>query len=168
VSEIPFDPLTTIRVLLAHRVRFVLIGGYAASLRGSPVITGDLDLCYARDRDNLERLAGALQELGARLRGPNVPDELPFRADADTLEGGDHFTFQTRTGSLDIIGTPAGTAGFKDLEAAATETTIDGMTVRVASLDDLIRMKERAGRPKDIAHLQWLRALRQEIDRDEP
>ena len=129
MSEIPFDPLTTIRVLLAHRVRFVLIGGYAASLRGSPVITGDLDLCYARDRDNLERLAGALQELGARLRGPNVPDELPFRADADTLEGGDHFTFQTRTGSLDIIGTPAGTAGFKDLEAAATETTIDGMTV---------------------------------------
>jgi len=165
VTEIPFDPLTAIRVLLAHGVRFVLIGGYAASLRGSPVITGDLDLSYARDRDNLERLARALEELEARLRGPNVPDELPFRPNADTLEAGDQFTLLTRTGPLDIMGTPTGTSGFKDLEAGASEMEIGGMTVRVASLDDLIRMKQRAGRSKDIAHLELLRALRQEVDR---
>jgi hypothetical protein len=167
LSEIPFDPLTAFRVLLSHQVRFVLIGGYAAALRGSPVITGDLDLCYARDRGNLERLASALHELHARMRGPGVPDDLPFRPDAETLEAGDHFTFQTSTGALDIMGAPRGTTGFKDLDAQATEIDVGDVTVRVASLDDLIRMKQRAARPKDLIHLEWLQALRQEIEREE-
>ena len=49
MREPPFDPLTALRTLVERGVRFVLIGGYAGALRGSPVITGDLDICYARD-----------------------------------------------------------------------------------------------------------------------
>jgi hypothetical protein len=165
MSEVPFHPLTALQVLVNHGVRFVLIGGYAANLRGSPVITGDLDLCYARDARNLERLAAALIELEAALRGPGVPEDLPFIPDAKTLELGDHFTFMTSMGSVDIMGTPAGTSGFDDLDQGASDVDIEGMTVRVASLDDLIRMKRAAARPRDKEHLEWLKALRDVIER---
>jgi hypothetical protein len=161
VTEPAFDPLSALRTLLEGGVRFVLIGGYAGALRGSPVITGDLDVCYARDGANLERLAEALRSLDARLRGG--PPDVPFQLDARTLHAGDHFTFATSTGALDILGTPAGTKGFADLEASATDEVIDGLTVRVASLDDLIRMKRASARPKDRIQLEWLSALRDEL-----
>jgi len=83
------------------------------------------------------------------------------------MEAGNHFTFQTATGALDIMGAPQGTTGFKELDAKATDVDIGGVTVRVASLDDMIRMKQRAGRPKDLIHLEWLRSLRDEIEREE-
>lgn len=157
-----FDPIVALRTLVSHGVRFVLIGGYAAAIRGSPVITGDVDVCYARDDENLERLAAALQQLGATLRG--APPEVLFRLDARTLKAGDHFTFSTSAGPLDCLGTPAGTDGFADLDASATDEDLDGLVVRVASVDDLIRMKRAAGRPQDKIAVEWLAALRDELE----
>jgi hypothetical protein len=157
-----FDPLHALRTLTDHRVRFVLIGGYAAALRGSPMMTGDVDVCHAHDQDNLERLAEALTELGATLRG--APPDLPFQPDAKTLAAGDHFTFSTRVGALDCLATPAGTEGYADLDRHATVEDLDGVVVRVASVDDLIRMKRAAGRPQDRVAIEWLTALRDELD----
>lgn len=160
MSEPPFDPLLALRTLVDHGVRFVLIGGYAGALRGSPVITGDVDICYARDDENLERLAEALGPLDARLRG--APADVPFLLDARTLHAGDHFTFATSAGPVDILGTPAGTKGFADLDANATDEEVDGLTIRVASIEDLIRMKRASGRAKDRIALEWLSAVRDE------
>jgi hypothetical protein len=162
VSEPPFDPLAGFRALVERGVRFVLIGGYAAALRGSPMMTGDVDICYARDRENLERMASALQSLHARLRG--APADTPFRLDAGTLAAGDHFTLATDVGAIDCLGTPAGTDGFADLDASATDEDLDGLVVRVASLDDLIRMKRAADRPQDRIAVEWLSALRDELE----
>jgi hypothetical protein len=162
VSEQAFDPLMALGTLRDHGVRFVLIGGYAGSLRGSPVITGDVDICYARDDANLERLARALRALAARLRG--APEDVPLQLDARAIKAVDHFTFATSAGPLDCLGTPAGTSGFADLDRHATDEVVDGLTLRVAALDDLIRMKRAAGRPKDRVALEWLSALRDEID----
>jgi hypothetical protein len=162
VSEPPFDPLGALRTLSEHGVRFVLIGGYAAALRGSPMITGDVDICYARDDANLQALATALEELGATLRG--APSDVAFRLDAATLKAGDHFTFSTKAGAVDCLGTPAGTDGFVDLDASATDEDLDRLTVRVASIEDLIRMKQAAGRPQDLIAVEWLSALRDELD----
>jgi hypothetical protein len=148
--------------LIDHGVRFVLIGGYAGSLRGSPVITGDVDICYARDDANLERLAQALRALDSRLRG--VSEDVPFQLDARTIKAGDRFTFSTAAGPLDCLGTPAGTTGFADLDRRATDEVVAGLPLRVAALDDLIRMKRAAGRPKDRIALEWLSALRDEVD----
>ena len=117
-------------------------------------------------RDNLERLAAALGELGTKLRG--APPDLPFHPDRRTLERGDTFTFTTDFGDLDILGTPAGVAGFEELDAnAETAELDDGLLISVASLDDLIRMKRAAGRPKDRVDFEILGALRDEID-DQP
>jgi hypothetical protein len=162
MSEPAFDPLAGLRTLFDHGVRFVLIGGYAAALRGSPMMTGDIDICPARDRENLERLAEALQSLHARLRG--APVDVPFLLDGRTFEAGDHFTFATDAGPIDSLGMPAGTDGFADLDASATDEDLDGLVVRVASLDDLIRMKRAAGRPQDRIAVEWLSALRDELE----
>ena len=158
-----FDPVHILHRLQAHGVRFVLIGGLAAKAHGSPTLTVDIDICYARDRDNLERLAAVLPELGAVLRG--APADLPFHPDRRTLERGDTFTLTTAYGDLDILGTPSGVAGFEELNANADEAKLDeALVVRVASLDDLMRMKRAAGRPKDRVELEILGALRDEID----
>jgi hypothetical protein len=156
--------LDALEALVKHRVRFVVIGGIAANLRGSTTITNDLDICYARDKDNLERLVKALRELRARLR--SAPRDVPFRLDEKTLEMGDAFTFITEAGSLDVSGHPSGIpGGYEELERAADEMTIGlGMKVKVASIDDLIQMKRAAGRPKDLIEVEVLGALRDEID----
>jgi hypothetical protein len=157
-----FDPLRLLRELARRDVRFVLIGGFGARLHGSPTVTNDLDLCYARDEGNLEALAEALRALHAHLRG--APPGVPFRLDARTLRAGDHFTFTTDAGSLDILGTPSGVSGFDELDRAAVDMDLDGLRVRVASIDDLIRMKQAAARPKDLIEVEVLGALREEID----
>jgi hypothetical protein len=155
-----FDPARLLQVLTEHRVRFVLIGGLAGRLWGSPTVTNDLDICYARDRANLARLAGALRELDAVLRG--APRDVPFQLDDETLARGDHFTLSTAAGNLDLLGHPAGSLGFDALARTATTMRLAGSDALVAGLDDLIAMKRAAGRPKDRVELEILGALRDE------
>jgi hypothetical protein len=159
----PFAPLDAIEALIGHRVRFVVIGGFAAQLHGSSLLTGDLDVCYERSEANLSRLAAALRDLRATLRG--APRDVPFRLDARTQAAGDHFTFDTVAGALDCLGTPSGVpSGFEELARASDEMEIGAYRVKVASIDDLIRMKRAAGRPKDLQALEELGALRDEVD----
>jgi hypothetical protein len=163
MSSVPFDPIPILQVLFRHHVRFVLIGSFAGRLWGSNTITNDLDICHARDRPNLEALAAALRELGATLRG--APKDLPFLLDAQTLERGDHFTFDTKFGDFDCLGTPAGSKGFQDLVDGSAEMVLDSVRVLVAALQDLIRLKRTAARPKDLVEVEILAALREEIER---
>ena len=158
-----FDPLRMLETLRTHEVRYVLIGGFAGRLWGSPTVTNDLDLCYAREEANLERLAAALLDLGARLRG--VPEEVPFRLDPLTLRAGDHFTFATDAGALDCFGYPAGSGGYDALSKTAERMEIAGHPVAVAAIEDLIAMKTAAGRPKDRIEVEILSALLDEIER---
>jgi hypothetical protein len=161
-----FQPESVIRLLGRHRVRYVLIGGLAAVTHGAPLITQDIDACYARDQSNLRRLAAALVEVHAQLRGADPG--LPLRLDAKTLEAGDAFTFTTDIGWLDLLGTPAGTTGYEDLARTATRFDLFGYRVLVASVEDLIRMKRAAGRPKDLLALEELGALREELSSGPP
>ena len=163
-----FDPLRVLRTFNEHGVRYLLIGGYASSILGAPIVTNDVDVCYERTADNTNRLAAALQELHAKLRVAGVEEDLPFILDGRTISAGDSFTFLTDAGPVDVVGTPSGTGGFRDLDADATGYDLgDGLVVRVVSLDDLIRMKEAAGQPKDEAHLHVLTALKEMIDQAE-
>ena len=158
-----FDPLEVFRVLDACKVRFVVIGGLAGRLWGSPSVTNDVDICYARDPAGYRALAVALTDLKARLRG--APESVPFHLDAVALEAGDHFTFATRAGNLDCLGMPAGSGGFEALRRAAHEMDVGGVVIAVAALPDLIAMKLAAGRPKDRIEVEILRALQDETDR---
>jgi hypothetical protein len=158
-----FDPLAIFHVLERHRVRYVVIGGIAGRLWGSTTVTNDLDICYARDGENLTALAGALAELEVRLRGADR--DLPFHADAHALKHGDHFTFTTSAGNLDLLGTPAGSGGYAALARTATRMDVGGIVVAVAAIEDLIAMKRAAGRPKDLIEVEVLAAVREELEK---
>ena len=160
-----FRPEEILRRLFDRGVRFVVIGGLAAQAHGSSSLTFDLDICYARDRDNLEALAAVLHELVAVRRGlpPDAPAMPPL--DERTLRAPDVFTLDTRYGPLDLLAAPDPGLDYEALERNAVRGEVVGARVSFAGLDDLIAMKRAAGRPKDRIELEVLGALREEIDR---
>jgi hypothetical protein len=159
-----FDPRKILETLVRHDVDFVLIGGLAGTARGSSYVTLDVDVAYERSRPNLERLVDALRDLGATLRG--APPDLPFVPDVRSLENGANFTFETRFGPLDILSDPAGAPTYAALRDEAGEhLAIEGVSIRVDSLDHLIAMKEAAGRPKDLLIASEYRVISDELRR---
>ncbi len=91
-----------LRVLLQNKVEFILVGGVAAVAHGSARATFDVDVVYARSRDNMARLAEAISPLEPCLRG--APPGLPFQWDVETIAHGLNFTLTTRLGDLDLLG----------------------------------------------------------------
>lgn len=148
-----------------HAVDFVVIGGIAGIVHGSAYPTYDFDVLYARDEGNLQRMAGALQELGVTLRG--APADLPFQPDARTLAAGCNFTFDTDFGRFDILGEAAGMRDYEEVRADAKLEKVWGVPIRVVSIDDLIRMKHAAGRPKDKLMAEELIAIAEDQRRAE-
>ncbi len=146
-----------LRVLNEHEVRFIVIGAIAAIAQGYPLNTQDIDITPARDPANLERLAAALGDLDARLRVPQEDEGVSFPIDAQMLGNADMWTLRTRHGDLDLSYVPSGTQGYDDLRRDARIEEIEGVEVAIASLADIIRSKEAAGRVKDQAQLPALR-----------
>lgn len=169
MSEEPvqLDPGQIFAALVRHRVDFVVIGGLAGVIHGSSYATFDVDIVPETSSDNLARLSDALTELDARVRHPGIPEGLPFGHDANSLAAAIFWNLTTRYGSLDISFTPAGTTGYDDLVSDASPSDVFTVQVMVASLADVIRSKQAAGRPKDQLTLPGLRELltRQERDR---
>jgi hypothetical protein len=158
-----FEPLASLRVLAANGVDFVVIGGYAAVLHGSPVMTYDADVCPSADPANLRRLCTALDDLHARLRTANEPNGVDFRCNEHLLAGMDMLNLVTDHGALDLSFCPSGTDGYADLIRGAAAFDLGGFVVRVAAIKDIIRSKEAAGRQKDQYGLIHLYAMRDEI-----
>lgn len=154
--------MTNFGALLARlangRVEFVVIGGLAVLTHGHVRATLDLDICYARSPENLERIEHALSPIHPRLRG--APEGLPFFFDQRTLRNGLNFTLVTDEGELDLLGEVTGIGGYGDMALQADVVTAYDVTFKLMSLDDLIRSKAAAGRPKDLLDLEALRALR--------
>lgn len=161
-----FDPIAALRALTDGGVEFVLIGGVAARVHGSPSLTRDVDICHARTEANLERLSSALRSLHARLRGAD--EDVPSLLDARTLGAGANFTFATDAGDIDVLAVPAGVDGYEELARTAVPIDLDGLVVQVCALDDLITMKRAAARPKDLIEVEVLAALRDELGGGEP
>jgi hypothetical protein len=156
-----FEPAPILQQLASAGVDFVVIGGVAGAAHGSAFGTFDLDVAYSREPQNLERLARVLRSLGATLRG--APADVPFQLDARTIAEGGNFTFSTRLGALDILAFPEGAPPYEQLKAAATTIELRGHSIRIASLDHLIAMKEATGRPRDKERAMELRTLSDEL-----
>lgn len=145
-------------LLQAHGVQFVVIGGQAEALYGSPRVTYDIDLCYQRTKENLQRLASALKELKPQLR--NAPPDLPFQIDARSLALGSTFTLRTRLGDLDLLGYLEPLGGFDAIATHAVTMHVGDLELKVIHLDDLIAIKEYIRRPKDQQSLHQLKAIK--------
>ena len=145
----PLDPELLIRTLAHHRVDYVLIGALAARLYGFPRVTADADLTPSREPDNLARLASALRELDARISTETVPEGLAFDCSAAMLARAEMWNLVTRAGRVDLAFQPSGTRGYAELAGEAVHFEVYGVDLAVARLEDILRSKEAAGRPKD-------------------
>ncbi len=164
-----------LRVLSDHDVDFVLVGGAAAIAHGATRATRDVDVVAARTDTNFERLTGALRDLNARLRIEGLSDAesqaLPSVVHPDMFRRAGISTWRTDAGSLDVLSglesEATGESDFESLVKRASIGTIGGVSIAVASLDDVIAAKTKANRAKDRAALPELRDLRDRRDLDE-
>jgi hypothetical protein len=146
-----------LKLFADFEVNCVVVGGIAAGARGSSQATFDVDVCYARDRANLTRLATALRSVNATLRG--APKDIPFILDEETLVKGLNFTFDTDVGKIDILGEVQGVGWYADCLENSDEINLFGYQLRVLTLEKLISAKRSAGRTKDLLALPELEAI---------
>jgi hypothetical protein len=163
------DAETIVATLNKFGVKYVVIGAFAAQLQGAPIPrTRDIDVTPATDAANLKRLSDALHDLQARVRTVDVPEGLPFEHDGPSLGRALMWNLTSPFGEFDISFVPSGTEGYDDLARQALIVESHGESVPVADLDDVIRSKEAAGRPKDIMQLPILiqTARRKRLERE--
>jgi hypothetical protein len=151
-SEQPLDAFELVAALTRHEVDYVIIGGVALQAHGHVRTTLDLDVVAAWTGENMQRLAGALRELDAKLRGVDADLLGLDLGDPTTLYDGGNFLMHTRHGDLDVFAvdqTPGAPSRYEDLRARAIAVQIRGVTLRIAHPDDLIRMKSAAAQFRD-------------------
>jgi hypothetical protein len=139
-------------------VDFVVVGGVAVAFQGYGRATKDLDITYATDAENLQRLGDVLVALNAKLRG--VMEDVPFVPDARTLARTRLLTLDTDDGGLDLLAHPPGAPPYATMRGRADRVELDGIVVAVAALDDLLAMKRAAGRPQDLVDIEALEVAR--------
>ena len=161
MSELDIQAI--LRELVEGRVEFLLIGGVAVGYHGHIRATKDVDVVPASDHENLKRLAEVLQHLDARVEGADEFDEgeLPDPLDPASLELGGNWVLATRFGRLDVMQWIGEWPLWEKLSPQAIEDLIGDLPIKVVSYDDLVRLKELAGRPEDLADLQRLREARE-------
>jgi len=158
-DDAPTDPLEVFRALNRHGVDYMVIGGVAVQAYGHVRTTQDVDILVAPDEANLENLATALKQLGARLKGVDAHLLGIDPTDALHLREGANFGLATAAGGLDVWTDAAelkGARSWEEMRERATTATVAGEPIRFVHRDDLIRMKHAAGREKDLQDIAAL------------
>jgi len=159
----PLDAKSLFAALDTAEVRFIVIGGFAVSAHGYLRGTKDLDIVPDPDPENLQRLAGALSQLDAKIMGAEeFAKEEVVQPDVAGLAMGGNFVLMTDYGRLDILQVVNPDFEYQDLDATAIEDQVLGHRVRFCGYEDLVRMKKAAGRLEDELDLKRLRAARGE------
>lgn len=134
--------------------------------QGSANLTSDIDCLYAHSPENIERIVEALREIHPKLRTPR--EAIPISWDAEFFKNVFNVTLSTDMGPVDLLAEAPGVEGFDELWTRSPEIQLFGLPVRVASVDDLIKMKLATGRPKDAQHAMQLQALKKILDNGTP
>jgi predicted nucleotidyltransferase len=161
VPELDIEAI--LRELVEGQVEFLLIGGVAVGYHGHVRATKDVDVVPAPDRDNLERLVEVLRRLDAKVEGAGDfnKGELPDPLEPGAMELGGNWLLLTRLGRLDVMQWIGDWPLWEELSPAAIADSIGDLPIKIVSYDDLVRLKELAGRPEDLVDLQRLREARE-------
>ena len=144
--------------LTTRGIRFVIVGGVAATVQGSARFTNDIDLCYDTAPDNVERLVTLLGEWRAYLRG--VEPGLPFILDARTFRTTPLMTLTTTMGAIDLLDHVPGVGDYAKALAASEVGRVGAVEFRALTLEALIASKKATRRKKDVEHLIELEVIR--------
>ena len=140
-----------VECLLREGVDFMLVGGYAVALHGWPRTTFDIDFWIMANPQNAKAVMRAITSFGAPLMG---------LTEADFHRPGMVFQIGTEPQRIDIISAVDG-LDYADAALRAVTMNVDGLEIKVVSLDDLIVNKRASGRPKDIADAVMLEKLKE-------
>ncbi|MDO8795002.1 MAG: nucleotidyl transferase AbiEii/AbiGii toxin family protein [Vicinamibacterales bacterium] len=159
--------LDVLNQLHDHHVEFVIVGGVAAALHGSSRVTFDLDVVTSLAPESWRAAVDLLWALGAR---PRIPEPLDRIRDVEQVrqwrreKGMLALTFRTPDGSTEVDLLVGESDGFEGLRQRAVAVTLAERTFHVASIDDLIAMKQQAGRPQDLLDVAQLQDIRKRIE----
>lgn len=157
-AELRFEKI--FKILARHEIEFILVGGMAAILHGSPLSTEDLDLVYDPSSENVARLAEAMEELEACYLDPAGRHIVPDVSKLTTMR---MHLLRTKHGRVDLLKTIEPDLGFEDLVSNSRLFEIEGTPLQVLELGAIIDSKAHANRPKDRFQLPFLRQLQKEI-----
>jgi hypothetical protein len=139
-----------LHVLSEEKVKFILVEAYALAAHGYPRATMDIDIWVMPSPENADAVIRALSRFGAPLH--NLTKE-------DLLEDGTIFQIDVAPRRIDIITTASGLQ-FETTYQNSSPVTIEGIEVRIPSIDDLILNKRAIGRTKDLADAEALESLK--------
>lgn len=140
-------------------IEFVIVGGFAAVLHGSSLVTRDLDICAVLTAENVQKLRSAFRDVHPAHR--LTSQKLSFLENPEPGVEVHNLYLRTDLGPLDVLGSILGVGDFERIRGQAAEVELFGRRCRVISLDDLIRAKEALGREKDQLAAKELRAIRE-------
>jgi predicted nucleotidyltransferase len=158
------DILGILAALAEEGVEFLVIGGVAVGFHGYVRATKDVDVVPSPDLENLKRLANVLRKLEAEIEGAQEfeDEELPDPLDPDALALGGNWVLRTRLGRFDVMQWIGEERLWERLAPGAVTAQIGELSVKLVSFEDLVALKEEAGRPEDVADLQRLEQARGE------
>ena len=144
------DYIDMLKCLNKAGVDYILVGGWAVNIYGYIRATVDLDIWILADAGNAKKVYSAVAEFGAP-----VSEMKP----EDFAEYGMIFQIGVAPCRVDIISKISGVS-YADAVTRAVPKTIDGIPVRIISLEDLIANKKASGRAKDLADVEVLEGCR--------
>ena len=161
MQEISKNLQEILSVLEKHKIEFIVVGGVGTIIQGADIVTKDVDVCPKNTKENFQRLAYALIELQAKLRGAQ---DVRVPIVGELLQNMQIGTWVTAFGDLDILHSiPSGVDGkqynYDKLFQSSRKGKAGRLVVRVASLKDIVASKRFAGRAKDLAVLPELEEL---------
>ena len=139
-----------LHALSDEKVRFLLVGAYALAAHGYPRATMDIDIWVMPSPQNADAVLKALRRFGATLLNLTLED---------LQEEGTVFQIGVAPRRIDII-TSASGLQFEEAYARSLSVTIEGIEVRILSIDDIIRNKRASGRTKDLADAEILESAK--------
>ena len=149
-----------LETLLENKIDFVLIGGFAAVVHGSTLVTQALDICMAMSDYNVENLRKILKDYDPWHR-MNRKARLSFLEHPKTTEGLNNIYLQTDLGILDILSETQPAGNFETIKKNSIEIPLYGHKCKIISIDDLIKVKEKMNRPKDVQAVIELKKIRE-------
>ncbi|MGI8787829.1 MAG: hypothetical protein ACR2HG_08735 [Pyrinomonadaceae bacterium] len=135
-----------------HRVEYMFIGKSGAILLGYPATTQDVDLFPQKNKENCQRLVGALKEIGFELTA-DTEDEI--------LRGVDFVQINQDPFDLDLVFAPDGIESFE--QAKKRMITVENFPI--ANIRDIIASKRASNREKDLNDLPLLEDFQEEYER---
>ncbi len=156
------DLKALLKRLLESEVDFVLVGGFACMVHGSPLVTQDIDICLRIDAEQINKLRVALKDLSPRHR-MNPSFKPSFLDYPESFDGLKNIYLETDLGILDAMSELRPIGGFERIKSKAVKIPLYGFECPVISLEDILAIKETMTRPKDKETVLYLKEILRKI-----